>query len=263
LTILEKACKNPPVKTISAMKTTFSRPFPFLRGGAVGCLLLACLASGRASDVISNDQFQNSTGSMAIDYGDWVAQSFIASAPNLDVIMVSLLLGPTNSDGTPSAPLYVFIFNSVSPAPGSSLPGSSLTGPLSPIDPTDSNPVGPGTNTYTTGGLQLDDGTEYWIVAETSLDDGSSYAWTNTTSPSVDNPSATSSNTDATSGWSLDLSNTVSTSENQGGSWDTATPGTPQQFAISAAVPEPGTWAMLGMGGAMLFGLRGRGRRKA
>ena len=68
---------------------------------------------------------------------------------------------------------------------------------------------------------------------------------------------------DANSGWALDLDETYATSTDEGESWNVQA-GSPQQFEVSAsAVPEPETWAMLGMGAVILAGVTHRNRSRA
>ncbi len=230
------------------MKTKFSIAF---RLGAVACLGLLALPAARATNVISNNaQMTTGFGSIDEDQNGWLAQTFETGAEKLNLNSVSLLLG--DASGDVNEPLVVSLYDDNMGQPGSDL--ADLTSSIT-------SPVTAGSYVYQAGAIPLDTNTVYWIVASTSTvaDDGS-YRWAFTDSNSVDNPDAVLQNMDANSGWSFDLDNTYATSTDEGDSWSVNS-GSPQQFEISASVPEPATWALLGPGCAFLFGVARLRRR--
>lgn len=247
------------------MKKTPGRSFISLRLGLVAGVSLASLGVCHAANVISNtgQQIQN-TELIDLDQNGWLAQSFITGSTELHINSVTLELGDFYGEGpSPDTPLVVSIYNDA-PTGGSPAdqPGSVLL-TLTAANPT---PTNAGSYVYTVPTTTfLSAGTEYWIVASTQSvsingEGSGSYEWDYTSSGSVDN-SSPPSNTDATSGWSLDPNSTFAQSVDSGTTWAVGS-GNPQQFEISSSVPEPSTWAMLGVGGAFLVGAGIRNRRQ-
>ena len=86
-------------------------------------------------------------------------------------------------------------------------------------------------------------------MALTSLSTVGEYAWNYTNTLSYDEED----------NWGIPSTFTFALSENLGGEWDYNN-GLPQQMSVDAsAVPEPGTWALVGMG-ALVLGFAARRR---
>jgi PEP-CTERM motif len=180
---------------------------------------------------------QSSVGSLAVGSDSWLAAIF-QTGPNASGYVVnSIQLAMADALGTPGG-FNVMIY---APATGSGLPGSSLgtlNGSL--------NPVAAGTYTYTpAGNLLLAPNVSYSIVlaARTAAADGA-YEW-NYGGINSYNPSG---------GWSTPggVLGGVWTSVNGLPPW-TPSGGTFAQFAISATeVPEPSTFALIGLGSLFL-----------
>jgi len=173
----------------------------------------------------------NSTGQP-----DWVASQFTtdASATSFTLSSVPIYIYDTVS---PGSPFSVQVFSNVAGAPGSAL--GTLSGNSAP-------PIA-GTYTYTATGISLNSSTSYWVVAE--LTGGSTYRWASTTDA-------------ATGTWTIVPD--VLISSDSGTVWTAplTSPGSMQYDVVAEAVPEPSTYAMLGLGiPAMLGAMRLRQRR--
>lgn len=169
---------------------------------------------------------------ITVDSSNWLAQLFQtdSSASSFTLNSVTLNLGNT---GDTSGNFFVAIYSNA----GGNLPGGSLatlTG--------NSNPSSAGQYTYTATGLTLNANTKYWVLAGVSSGSGS-YSW-------IDSGGGDPADLAHTGNWSIFTfpTTTDSYSFNGGASWNPAY-GSPYMFSASAtAVPEPSTYALLGLG---------------
>ena len=208
----------------------------FLAGG----LLFPQIMQVQGTSYISN-LGQPSTNSAAVGSDSWLAMSFSTGTNAGGYQLNSIQLGMTNASGSPSgftAMLYSAVVSG-EVSPGSSL--GTLNGSL--------NPVTGGIFTYSpASNLTLSPNTPYFIVltAGTTIANGA-YEWSNTRSfPLTYNPSG---------GWQapLGLARVDNYQSSNGSSWGVFD--RYPEFAINGtAVPEPGVYALLGLGCLCFFG---------
>lgn len=190
---------------------------------------------------------QTSTGSVAVGSDSWLAALFVTGTNSGGYMLDSIQLGMADASGNPGNFTVMLYGNGNYPGAidiGSNL--GALDGSL--------NPVSSGIFTYTTASnLILSPITEYFIVltAATVVANGAynwSYVSTNFYSPS--------------GGWSSrGVFETVLTSSD-GLSWSpNLVSGHYAQFAINAtAIPEPGIFSLLGLGGLAFLWHRRKAR---
>jgi hypothetical protein len=217
---------------------------------------LLCPVIGRATDAISNTG-QPITGNIEIDPGRWEAQSFITSSSFLSLDSVTLYL---MAEEDASVPIEASLYSNASGHPGSDL-----------VDFNASTPIPTSAGNYLAlysapgGSFTLSADTDYWIVASaaSALPETFYQFWNYADSNDVDNP-GTLPNVDATSGWSLAAGSSWNYSTNQGGAWAAGPSGDSHQFSAQVTpLPEPGAWAMVAMGAALLIGFAKAGTRGA
>jgi hypothetical protein len=175
---------------------------------------------------------QTSTGSLPVGSDYWLAAGFVSGTNSAGYVLNSVQLGMTDASGSPNgftAMLYGQGNQPVGVIPGSSL--GTLDGSL--------NPVTSGIYTYTpASSLTLSPSTVYFIVltAGTAVANGA-YSWSESAFP----PSSSS-------GWGA--GNAVLHSSNGISGWYPTPYSGIAQFAINAtAVPEPGVFSLLALGG--------------
>jgi hypothetical protein len=213
-----------------------------------GGLLSPQITQAQGTTYISN-LGQSSTNSAAVGSDSWLAMSFATGTNTGGYQLNSIGLGMANATGNPSGftvMLYSAIFEGDEAYLGSSL--GALNGSL--------NPVVGGVFPYTpTSNLTLSPNTVFFIVltAGTAIANGV-YEWANTSeAPLTYNPIG---------GWfaPIGVVRIDDYQSSNGSSWSVF-PNFPE-FAINAnalpAVPEPGIYALLSLGGLCFLGLRKR-----
>ncbi|MFO1489179.1 MAG: choice-of-anchor R domain-containing protein [Verrucomicrobiota bacterium] len=205
-------------------------------------LALACfsLQQSRADVVVSNlgEPISPTYDSWGVFLNNWVGMKFTtgSNSPSWSLASVDMMLvggvGLLNND------LTVRIHADNSGQPGLSL--FSLTGP----EPAGDN-LPAILNYVPTAPATLASQTSYWLVASTI---NSHYGWTMT--------EPYSGNDTGLDGWSID--DGIIFTQDQGSSWIYYND-EPALFAINTTVvPEPGTFALLGLGAAALLARRRR-----
>jgi hypothetical protein len=195
-------------------------------------LLAPQIAQAQGTVVYLSNLGQPSTGSLAVGSDLWLAAGFVTGTNSGGYLLDSVELGMTEASGNPSG--FTVLLYARSSNPNAFLPGNSLgtlTGSLSPVTS--------GVYTYTPSSiLALLPRAHYFVVltAATTVANGA-YQW-----------SLASANYNPNGGWaSVQPYNPYHSSD--GSSW-IAYLGNNPQLAISAgAVPEPGAFGLLVLGG--------------
>ena len=176
---------------------------------------------------------QASAGSLAVVSDSWLAAEFETGTNSSGYLLDSIQLEMTDATGNPSG-LTVMLYRSAAGVPSPATPGISLGTLVGSL-----NPVSGGIFTYSpASNLTLSPQIDYFIVltARTAVADGT-YQWSDVGANSY-NPSG---------GWAYNGS--LASGNGSILSWNSIS-GDYVQFSINATpIPEPGVFALLGLGG--------------
>jgi len=198
---------------------------------ALAAIAFTLAVPAARADIYATNLATTTDSVYTLNSAAWMGTQFTTDASASTFTLNSVTIHIYDSIA-PGSPFSLQVFSDSAGTPGillGALSGNSAPGTL-------------GDYTYTASGVSLNASTSYWLVAEVT--GASTYRLGATSDPTV------------TGGWSI--APQVDVSSNSGVDWTTAGfVGTRQEYAVDATadpVPEPSTYAMLGLGVSAMLG---------